>query len=331
MLLTSLEHEFIAACCEVPPNFEKAKALLAAGVDINRKDDHGEPFVAEIVFGYPQTASSCCVECDKCEKCEKYDDCEECGGCEAETCEGCLQNDTTYLPKVVEFLISNGWNVKENGREVLRSLVFSTYSKEMFDAAKIICQAGIDWEHSPVEQALSTIGTEESYQRCEGDHDLENLFYTFYELVERASKNLPFEHIDTYHSAIGLKIDKIVVFGEDSGIGVDDLGRTTFAHDIGLVCGDKTVIIKKDVNVLLMNGLQNMLPCVEMNDIFGFAACGRTISQITFAHNRVIKGPVHYGQPTINLHMDDGAVISFTHNYGEMPKGEYIPRFRVTH
>ena len=68
MSLTSLEHEFIAACCEAPPDFEKAKALLAAGVDINGKDDQGEPFVAEIVFGYPQTAEICCEECEKCEK-----------------------------------------------------------------------------------------------------------------------------------------------------------------------------------------------------------------------------------------------------------------------
>lgn len=311
MPLTMLEKEFVAACCEVPPNFEKAKELLSSGVDINGKDDYGESFVEQIVLGYPQESVLCI-------------------NCEAETCEGCLQNDTTYLPKVFEFLISNGWNSKENGCAALSSLVFSTYSKEMFDAAKLICQAGIDWEHSPVEQALSTIGTEESYQRCEGNHDMENLFYTFYELVERASKNQPFEHIDTYHSAIGLKIDKIVVFGEDTGIGTDELGRTTFSHDIGLVCGDKTVIIKKDINILLMNGLQNMLPCIPGNDLFGTDICERTITKITFKHNQVVKAKVYYGQPVINLHLDDGSVISFTHNYGELPKGDWIPRFSVT-
>lgn len=312
MPLTTLEKEFVAACCEVPPNFEKAKELLPSGVDINGKGDYGESLVEQIVLGYPQESVRCIH-------------------CEAETCKGCPQNDPTYLPKVFEFLISNGWNVKENGCEVLRSLVFSTYSKEMFDTAKLICRAGIDWEHSPVEQALSTIGTEESYQRCKGDHSLENLFYTYYELVEHARQHQPFAHIDTYHSAIGLTIDKIVVFGDNNGIGTDDLGRTTYAHDIGFVCGEKTVIIKKDINVLLMNDLQNMLPCIAANDFFGFPVCGRTISQITFANNKVIKGTVRYGQPTINLHLDDDTVISFTHNYGEMPKGEYIPRFTVTH
>lgn len=311
MPLTMLAKKFVAACSEVPPNLETAKELLSSGVDINGKDDCGEYLVEQIVMGYPQESVRCI-------------------NCEAETCEGCPQNDITYLPKVFEFLISNGWNSEENGCEALSSLVFSTYSKEMFDAAKLICQAGIDWEHSPVEQTLSTIGTEESYQRCEGDHSLENLFHAYYELVEHARQHQPFAHIDTYHSAIGLTIDKIVVFGDDNGIGTDDLGRTTYAHDIGLVCGDKTVIIKKDINVLLMNGLQNMLPCIAANDVFGFAVCGRTISKITFAHNKVIKGPVHYGQPTINFHLDDGTVISFTHNYGEMPKGEYIPRFSVT-
>ena len=90
------------------------------------------------------------------------------------------------------------------------------------------------------------------------------------------------------------------------------------------------VIVKKDVNVLLMNDLQNMLPCIAANDLFGPAVCGRTISQITFAHNKVIKGNVRYGQPTITLHLDDDTVISFTHNYGEMPKGKYISRFCLT-
>nr|MBR4280895.1 hypothetical protein [Clostridia bacterium] len=310
MLLNSLEHEFIAACCEVPPNFEKAKALLAAGVDINGKDDQGELLVSRMVLGFPQESPRCI-------------------NCKAETCVDCPQDDVTYLPKVIEFLVSNGWNSKETGCEVLSSLVFSTYSKEMFEAAKIICQAGFNTDQAYVEDALESIGTEESYQRCEGNHDMENLFYTFYEVVERASKNQPFEHIDTYHSAIGLKIDKIVVFGEDTGIGIDELGRTTFSHDIGLVCGDKTVIIKKDINILLMNGLQNMLPCIPANDLFGTDICERTITKITFKHNQVVKAKVYYGQPVINLLLDDGSVISFTHNYGEMPKGDLIPRFSV--
>ena len=307
--VVAFEREFIEVCKEVPPDFSKIKSLLESGVDINSKNKYGDSLVSEIILGYPHEAR-CCEDCEN-------------------NCDDCEQNDASYLPKLIEFLLSCGWDSHDTGCDVLSALCFSSYTRDVFDAAKVICSAGMGADAKSIEDLMSTLGTKVSFNRCEGDHDLENLFEAFYELVDHARQHQPFAHIDTYHAAIGLTIDSIVVFGADTGVCTDDLGRTTYAHDSGLVCGDKTVIIKKDVNVLLMNGLQNMLPCVAADDIFNAPVCGRTITKISFAHNTVIKGPVHYGQPVINLHLDDGAIISFTHNYGELPKGECVSRFSV--
>lgn len=310
MAFTKLENDFIEACCDLPPDFPKAKALLNEGANINAVNNYGENVANMVIQTYPQEFSNC------------YN-------CEAESCQGCSSNNSIYLPEAVKFLLANGWNVKDRGYQALHALCYSTYTKEIFDAAKLICKAGINAAPLVENDTMEAIGTEESYNRCEGDHHLENLFYALYELVEHARTGRSFEHIDTYHAAIGLQIDQIVVFGPDSGIGTDELGRTTFAYDIGLVCGEKTVIIKEEMNILLMNGLQHMLPCIAADELFGIPLIGRSIRKISFAHNDIIKENTSYGQPVINLHLDNGTALSFTHNFGEMPEKKRISRFSV--
>ena len=66
---------------------------------------------------------------------------------------------------------------------------------------------------------------------------------------------------------------------------------------------------------------------IPVNPVKIIKIVGRKISKISFSHNKIRIEHTAYGQPTIYLHMDDGSVIRFTHNFGEMSDNKSISRF----
>ena len=315
MRYTPLEQEMIYACAEVPPDFERVKVLMAEGANIHAYDDQVdfETLLAKVVLDYPRNAR-------RCDSCNCEDPCSECNRFKPE-----------YLPQIIQFFLDSGWNSKEYGMNVLSALLYSTYSKEIFESARLICNNGVKGTPEEFKELLQTIGEKESYERCcEHDHATENLFYAYYEAVLRVKEGKTFKDIDTYHAAVGMEVNQIVLFGTIEDIFSDECGRRCFAKDIGFVCGEKTLIIREGINILFMNHRLQTDSHIEYNELFETEIVGRRISKISFSHNEIRSGHTAYGQPTIHLHMDDGSVIRFTHNFGEMPDNKSFSRFEVS-
>ena len=68
---------------------------------------------------------------------------------------------------------------------------------------------------------------------------------------------------------------------------------------------------------------------MDCNDMFRIPIVGKIIKGIGFSHHEINRDKIHYNQPTIRLCFDDGTVICFTHNFGELPQKKSVSRFAV--
>ena len=180
-MFTEFDKSLINELESVPISRENVKTLIKYGADINAEDKY-ECLMENVIGYYPY------------EKAE-------------------------FLPEVVKVAIENGWNTAKQGLRVIRALVFSTGTKECFYAAKLILENGVNGTEGDFNDALETISTEESYQRC-CDHNTEkeNLYYAMYELVDATKQGKSIKEVEHFNSALGMTVDKIVCFGEENFI-----------------------------------------------------------------------------------------------------------------
>lgn len=316
MTFSEREKELIYACSEVPPDFMKARALIEEGLNINAYDDEDEEDFESLLGSVVTSIPSNAWKCDICElECERKQ---------------CKLFDFEHLTEIIQFFINNGWNSRKYGLNVLHKLLYSTYSKEIFDAACLICEKGIQGTQEEFDDVLETVGMKESYTFCcENDYPLENVFDAYYEAVLREKEGKAFSDIDTYHAAIGMKVDCIVLFGTEEDLFLDEQARHCFGKDIGFVCGGKTLILREGINILCMNRRREEERFIECDGMFDVPVVGKTIRGIDFSHNEVRIDRTRYSQPTIHMHFDDGTVIRFTHNFGELPDKKSVSRFEV--
>lgn len=307
----SLQKAFIKALQENPPNFEKAKQLLAQGVDINAADAYRSSILEDCLLNL----SSFPPECDYCEN-----------GC----CKTCEDQRRPQLIPIIDFFIENGWDTVAYGLNCIASLVHTTHDAQMFYAAKRILACPLSDSSEEFETALESIGTEESFQRCcEECHEEENLYYAMYEIVDAKMNGKPFEGIHPYYRALGKKIDKILYFAEKTDFLETPCG-VEFGGDFGFVCGDEVVAVRSSINVLLMNDRIAEQPQTDISDIFGDGVVGATIVDISFAHQTKSREKTYYGQPAVIIRLDSGKDLRFTHNFGELPDGATQARFLTT-
>ena len=306
--LKALETEFVKALEEKIPDFDKARQLLAQGVDINAVDDFGKSILINCLWN----RSSFPPECDF---------------CEAESCKTCENQGKAQLISIVDFFIENGWNTVVHGLSCIASLVHTTHDAQMFYAAKRLLRCPVSDNRADFEHALEGIGTEESYQRCcEECHEQENLYYAMYELVGAKKDNRPFEGIYPYYRAMGKKVDKIVYFADKTDFAETPRG-VEFGGDFGFVCGEDGVVVRSSINILLMNDRVSEQPQIDVSTIFGEGIVGATVVDILFEHCSKSRDRICYGQPTIIIKFDNAKELRFTHNFGELPDKESQARF----
>ena len=233
------------------------------------------------------------------------------------------------IKETIQLMVEHGWDVKRFGMSVMNRFLFSTYDRNTFDLYRFMLRYDLAESPEDYDEALEGIGTEESYLRCcEKDHGTENLFYALYELVEAKKDGRNFESIEPYYDAVGMKIDRILYFDE-SDTTVQKETFTEYNADIGFVCGDKVLILRKGVHILFMNDRITETPQVDLSQTFCADVIGQTIRSVSFDHKTVVKGTTHYGQPTIIIELSNGKKLKFSHNFGELPDRESQSRFWI--
>lgn len=185
MALESLEKELEKCMEQYPPAFERAKALLKEGADVNALvDSYGETLLSEIIMG-----------------CKVFDPCAYCMDRDCDHCDEDMNDEKIgkhYLLEIIRFFLDNGYDVARNdghhGSQALRALCWSTYDKAILEAARMLLDAGADpfcldadgWDvFESIEWKIS--GCVPVYD----DPELERLFKALYDLVEEKTKDRP--------------------------------------------------------------------------------------------------------------------------------------------
>jgi hypothetical protein len=297
-----LNEKLALACDKATPDLDEIKELMAAGADTNQLNKYGDNIFDDVFLKVLYA----------------------------------VRDDAKLLPKAVEkikeiiaLMIDNGFDIKRFGISTMSQFKFATYDLFTFDLYRFMLQYDLADDPKAYEKTLEGIGGEESYQRCcEHDHNLENLFYAIYEMVEAKMEGRDYKSIEPYYGIVGLTIDKIIYFS-DSNTLVEKNEFTEYNADIGFVCGNKLFVVREGVNILFMNDRINEQPKVDISSVFGKDAINRTIKSVSFGHKDIIKEKTHYGQPTIIMELTNGKKIKFTHNFGELPDKETQSRFWI--
>lgn len=302
MTQIELNEKLALACDKATPDLDEIKELIVAGADTNQLNKYNDNIFDDVFLEV------------------LYD----------------VRDDAKKLPKTVEeikevisLMIDNGFDIKRFGLSTMSQFKFATYDSFTFDLYRFMLQYDLADDPKAYEDALEGVGTEESYQRCcEHDHDLENLFYAIYEMIEAKMEGRNYKSIEPYYGVVGLTIDKIVYFN-DSNTMVEKKEFTEYNADIGFICGDKLFVMRNGVNILFMNDRTHEQPQIDISSMFGKDAINRKIKSVSFDHKVVIKGTTHYGQPTIIIELTNGKKLKFTHNFGELPDKETQSRFWI--
>ncbi len=297
-----LNKELLLACDS--ENLDKIQELVKEGANPNLTNNYGEG-IFEYVFLYA---------------CERLDDKDA----------GEEEYDRLYnkVKETVNTLIRYGWDVKKYGLDVMNQFVFMPNSKFAFNLMRFFLSLNLGDDKSKYESLLETVGGEESYQRCcDHNHELENVFYSMYEIVQAKMENRHYEYIDLYYDAVGMKIDKLLYPGSKNikAVGADPV---KYDEDICFVCGEKILVVRECVNILFINNITDE-KYIEVPDIFGEEIIGSTITDVSFEHKEIVKGMTHYGQPIILLSLDNGVTLKFTHNFGEHTEEGSVSYFSV--
>lgn len=295
-----LDQKLAQACDAVRPDLDKIKELIMAGADPNQRNFYGDGIFESVFLDL------------------LYD-------CEDEQKKAIIVEKTK---EIIQLMIDNGWDTKTFGLEVMNQFVFSTYDRFTFELYRFMLQYDLTKNPKDYEEALESVGTEESYQSCEGDHELENLFYAIYEMVEAKMEGRDYKDIESYYDATGMTIDKILYFDEtNTMVKKDDF--TEYNADIGFVCGNKVLVLRDCVNILFMNGRLAEQPQIDVSAMFSEGIIGEEIEAIDFAHKEVHRENTTCVQPTIILRLANGRQLKFSHNFGELPNKKSQSRFWI--
>lgn len=303
---TDLDKKLALACDKTKPDLDEIRELIIAGADTNQLNEYGDNIFEDIFVPYLYKV---------------YDDND---GTEDEKAKAFVQ-----VKNILKTMLDYGWNSQKFGLQTLGHFTLSFYDKNVFDVFKFFMNLDLGNDEKAYEQLLEGIGTEESYQRCcENCHELENLFYTIYELVLAKKEGRNYKSIELYDNVIGLTIDKIFCFDDTNSL-VEKENFTEFNSDLGFLCGDKLLVLCDGINILFMNDRIEEQPKIDISNAFGKDVIGHKIKSVSFEHKELVKGTTHYGQPTIILELDCGKKMKFTHNFGELPDNQSQSRFWV--
>jgi len=322
----ALENELIEVFGSLSPDFAKAKELLLAGADINAfGKDPEENILSESINEY--------LFCSKWNMDDDY-----------QSTEKDASRIGFTLCDIIIFFLANGFDVnKENGcfgAQCLYTLVLSTFDRYMIKATKILLNAGaknrtISYKADEDETPWEHVGSEGSFQdTCEGNHALGNLYEALYQIYEAVDKGNPYDGIDSYECAIGKKIIKILASpNKDNPSVFYSMNLPAFTKEN---CFTSDLYFVYDGGVLRTTKFadfwtDSILPQVELVDVSKYfqSIIDKTIINFSFSNRCVRKESTTYTQPITEIEMEDGQIIKFSINFGDVENENRVAFFEL--
>lgn len=318
----TLKEKFVSALTVNPPNYEKARELMDMGVDINEKGYLSDNLFCDVLLEYMVH----CFDCDN------YGVCRSCGS-----------QILPHLPQIAHFFIEQGFDVMKHGIRCIEWLSLIKKERDVFCTIKVFLQNGLPDDSGRYKDALYSLSVQNKRYSRTSLHDIENITYAMYKAVLQKSQGVEVCDIDTYHEAIGLTLDGLVYFHAEDDIrregcnkyGIGNRGFV-FSGDIGFVCGDKLLVVTKDLKLLMMNDrLRYMIKTdisywLDREDVFCHKAVGAKIEDIAFEDNEIEwKNGSITKQPVIKISFDNNVEMRFTNDRDENPQEGTCPRFLI--
>lgn len=318
------------------PDFEAAEELIRQGADVNavgKEDD--ENILSEILLGYWESAHG-----------DVFPD--ACDDCESVRCEGCEHNQNLNpdlgpsMCAVIRFFLDHGFDVNKQdgcyGAQCLNALTLSSFDRYMIEATKILLDAGAkNRTVSPVADCDATpwswIGTEASFQGCERNYALANIYEAVYQVYQAVEDGRPYGGIDSYEVAVGKKVLKVLAERDGNRSVFYPMSLPQFQKKN---CFNKTLYFVYEGGALLSTQYADfwtdtILPEVDLLDVSEYFAgvVGSEIKSIDYDYKTIVKGTTHYGQPITTLEMDSGQKVTFSINFGLVESKERAAWFEL--
>ncbi len=309
-----LENELVELFHKLPLDFDKAEELLTAGADINTLNSYGDGnILSEILMGYH---SSCMYSTTGSYESEHIQD----------SAIGMGMCDT------IRFFLSHAFDVNKYngllGAQCLYALVLSTFDRYMIEATKILFDSGaknrtISYNADEDETPWDFVGSEGSFQdTCEGNHALGNLYEALYQIYQAIDEEKPYNCIDSYECAIGKKILKVLALPSDKTSIFYSMNLPTFRKDN---CFTSDLYFIYDGGALRttqfadfwVDSVPDENKLVDVSNFFE-GVVGKTIKNFTFSTRCVRKESTTYTQPITEIEMEDGRLIKFSINFGDV-------------
>lgn len=289
MNLGEKERKLLDLCMQNKPDLTEIKRTLVDGVDLNISIDEESNLLTEVYQGFFD-----------------YD------------------GHDWAAPVITQLFIDAGFDTKKHGFNCLYAIRFSIYSQYAIETVKIILKNGVEMTASQGEELLEIVGTEESFMSVEGEHELANLYFAFYEILDRARKGLPFEDIQSWENCVGLRLDKVVASSTFRPV-IDSSFSSEYRipGELLLQCGEKTVLLLDRPNIYIQDtkNIDHLLYTEEVTDLFA-DYIGKEITKVFFRHIEVTQGTTSYRQPNIFLVFSDDSMLHFYTNFGEVDDEE---------
>lgn len=326
MALGSLEKELEKCMDQYPPDYERAKALLKEGADINAfAEFDNETLLSEIIMN-----------------CEAFDPCAYCSDRDCDNCNEDKDDEETgkhYLLEIIQFFLDNGYDVTQNdghhGSEALRALCWSTYDKAILEAAKLLLDAGadplcLDADGGDVFESINWI-----LSGCipvNDDLELECLFTALYDLIEAKTKDRPYSGILWCDAVYGKRIERIYSCAPSLDTAAFDFSTgnqkycNCFSSDIIMECEGIPLVVTHHCHAYI-NPERIPKKTVDLTPKLG-SLVGKVIQEIRFSVNMVEKNRQRRHGSMLEIIMDDGSTFVVRGN-GDQFDEEYCARFAV--
>lgn len=326
-----LEEELKNCLEQYPPDFDGARELLQKGADINAADYYGDvdTLLSEIICGYPAfTAMNPCEDCIGGEDC---DSCEYRGA----------RYDSSYMPKIIEFFLENGYDVMRGdglyGALALFSLCYSSYDKTIIDAAKILLDAGAD-PLFVIEDDVTPLNTAgictSAGIAVDNSLELECLFWILCDILEAKTKGEPYTGIQWNDVVIGKRIDRVYSCAKQEENAIYDV--TMGEHHYSNVFKDDIVLECEGIPLRVTHYCHAYVNPYQLPDesakvdVSGYmnGIIGKRIKEFHFSVNKIHQDRTVHSGSTLEIKFDDETTLVIKDN-GDSMDEEYCAYFKI--
>ena len=204
--------------------------------------------------------------------------------------DGNRERDDDFCIKLLEIFINNGLDVDKYVNNLFGNIQWTYSDKYYVEMTKIILNNLKNKENLDLEEALSGIGAEASYNDCcEQDHKYANTLSTIYEMIEKFyEKGLDQNKYYKYDKIINQKIKNVKIFCKDVKI---DQPRNFISDniDIFIECEKDTLCIRNKFIFVNNNEVtSDYEPLKETNFITKDNAFGHSLQEYT-QNEKIIK------------------------------------------